>query len=309
MSAERKVVSIDEDKRREEQFNDIIANAKPMITEGQGRTLHTITASACVPLSICFVDPRYQGMRSHKRIGRLESKFDKRKLTPITIVPHYEEHRFAIVDGQGRSIVAPKKGMDYLFATILMDAPEDPTERLKFEAEYFIGQDSEVENVKAHEKHLARVIIGDHAAIILDRMLKRYGVRFTYLQGKREQSVLGSYTDTYNIAKNQGEKCLEYIFSIIENAGWNHEPNGYATFVIKALKDMWIEHPLDRERTHAFLSEKFRKLDPCLFSSAAKTTYPLRDRRVSCALYTEDMVCNELHIERKIYNDTVPNRQ
>ena len=119
MSAERKVVSIDEDKRREEQFNDIIANAKPMITEGQGRTLHTITASACVPLSICFVDPRYQGMRSHKRIGRLESNFDKRKLTPITIVPHYEEHRFAIVDGQGRSIVAPKKGMDYLFATIL----------------------------------------------------------------------------------------------------------------------------------------------------------------------------------------------
>ena len=140
-------------------------------------------------------------------------------------------------------------------------------------------------------------------------MLKRYGVRFTYLQGKREQSVLGSYTDTYNIAKNQGEKCLEYIFSIIENAGWNHEPNGYATFVIKALKDMWIEHPLDRERTHVFLSNKFRKMDPCLFSSAAKTTYPLRDRRVSCALYTEDMVCNELHIERKIYNDTVPNRQ
>lgn len=34
-------------------------------------------------------------------------------------------------------------------AIILMDAPEDPEERLKFEAEYFIGQDSEVDFEKA----------------------------------------------------------------------------------------------------------------------------------------------------------------
>lgn len=52
--------------------------------------------------------------------------------------------RFAIADRQGRWIVAPRKGIDRLNAIILMDAPGDPDERLRFEAEYFIGQDSEV---------------------------------------------------------------------------------------------------------------------------------------------------------------------
>ena len=79
-----KVVQINEEARRIEQFNDVMANAKPMITEGRGKNLHTVTASACIPLSCCYVDKRYQGLRSHKRISQLESKFDKRKLTPIT---------------------------------------------------------------------------------------------------------------------------------------------------------------------------------------------------------------------------------
>ncbi len=130
-----------------------------------------ITGSTVVPLSCCFVDSRYQGMRTHKHLNRLKNKWDERKLTPIILVPHPEEYRFAVVDGQGRCLVAPEKGMDRLNAIILMDAPEDLDERLRFEAEYFIGQDSEVENVKPLEKHLSRVIIGDSAAVSLDKLL------------------------------------------------------------------------------------------------------------------------------------------
>ena len=131
-----------------------------------------------------------------------------------------------------------------------MDAPDDLEARLKFEAEYFIGQDSEVENVKPLEKHLARVIIGDPAAVTIDKLIKEYKISFTNTQGKRGESILGSYTDTYSIAKNRGEKCLDFIFSIIKNAGWNHETNGYATFVMRALRDTWVEHPNDREAIH-----------------------------------------------------------
>ena len=110
-------------------------------------------------------------MRPHKYLNKLKNKWDERKLTPIILVPHPEEYRFAVVDGHGRCLVAPEKGMDRLNAIILMDAPEDLDERLKFEAEYFIGQDSEVENVKPLEKHLSRVIIGDSAAVSLDKLL------------------------------------------------------------------------------------------------------------------------------------------
>ena len=295
------VVAMNEETRRMEQFNDIVANIKPLMTVGKGKNQRAITGSAVVPLSCCFVDSRYQGMRTHKHLNRLKNKWDERKLTPIILVPHPEEYIFAVVDGQGRCLVAPEKGMDRLNAIILMDAPEDLDERLKFEAEYFIGQDSEVENVKPLEKHLSRVIIGDSAAVSLDKLLNKYGIKFVATKGNREESVLGSYTDTYSIVKVHGEKCLDFIFSIIDNAGWNKETNGYATFVMRALREVWIAHPNDRKEIHRYLSKELRQIDPALFSAEAKAKYPKRDHRVSCVLYVEDLVCDGLGIEKKIY--------
>lgn len=295
------VVAMNEETRRMEQYNDIVANIKPLMTVGRGKNQRAITGSAVVPLSCCFVDSRYQGMRTHKHLNRLKNKWDERKLTPIILVPHPEEYRFAVVDGQGRCLVAPEKGMDRLNAIILMDAPDDLDERLKFEAEYFIGQDSEVENVKPLEKHLSRVIIGDSAAVSLDKLLNKYGIKFVATKGNREESVLGSYTDTYSIVKVHGEKCLDFIFSIIDNAGWNKETNGYATFVMRALREVWIAHPNDRKEIHRFLSKELRQIDPALFSAEAKSKYPKRDHRVSCVLYVEDLVCDGLGIEKKIY--------
>lgn len=297
------VVAMNEETRRMEQFNDIVANIKPLMTTGKGKNQRAITGSAVVPLSCCFVDSRYQGMRTHKHLNRLKNKWDERKLTPIILVPHPEEYRFAVVDGQGRCLVAPEKGMDRLNAIILMDAPEDLDERLKFEAEYFIGQDSEVENVKPLEKHLSRVIIGDSAAVSLDKLLNKYGIKFVATKGNREESVLGSYTDTYSIVKVHGEKCLDFIFSIIDNAGWNKETNGYATFVMRSLRETWVAHPNDRKEIHRFLSKELRQIDPALFSAEAKAKYPKRDHRVSCVLYVEDLVCDGLGIEKKIYVD------
>ena len=295
------VVAMNEETRRMEQYKDIVANIKPLMTVGKGKNQRAVTGSAVVPLSCCFVDSRYQGMRTHKHLNRLKNKWDERKLTPIILVPHPEEYRFAVVDGQGRCLVAPEKGMDRLNAIILMDVPEDLDERLKFEAEYFIGQDSEVENVKPLEKHLSRVIIGDSAAVSLDKLLNKYGIKFVASKGKREESVLGSYTDTYSIVKVHGEICLDFIFSIIDNAGWNKETNGYATFVMRALREVWIAHPNDRKEIHRFLSKELRQIDPALFSAEAKSKYPKRDHRVSCVLYVEDLVCDGLGIEKKIY--------
>lgn len=296
-------MAMNDDARKKEQYEDTYANIRPLTVRGKGVTQKVITGSVSVPLSICFIDKRYQGMREHKRLNRLENKWDERKLTPIIIVPHPEEYRFAVVDGQGRCLVAPKKGMSRLNAIVLMDAPDDLGERLKFEAEYFIGQDSEVENVKPLEKHLSRCIIGDPAATTLDRLLKKYNIKFVATKGNRNESVLGSYTDTYSIVRVHGEKCLDFIFSVIENAGWNKEANGYATFVMRALREIWVAHPNDRTMIHTYLSETLRQIDPKLFSSNARAAYPKRDHRASCVLYTEDMVCNGLGIEKKIYTD------
>ena len=296
------VLSKSENARRE-QYEITYANIRPLMVRGKGATQKVITGSVSVPLSLCFIDARYQGLRAHKYIRKLENKWDERKLTPIIIVPHPEEYRFAVVDGQGRCTVAPNKGMTSLNAIVLMDAPNNLEERLKFEAEYFIGQDSEVERVKPLEKHLSRCIIGDSAALCLDGFLKKYNIEITNKAGQRSGSVLGSYADTYALAKIHGEKCLDFIFSLIENAGWNNEPNGYSRYILRTIKEIWFAHPNNRDAIHILLSKKLRKIDPKHFTSSAITKYPKRDVRVSCILYLEDMICDELEIERKIYTD------
>lgn len=286
--------------RQEDLFNVVMDNLKPF---AYSKNKKVIMCSGAVPLSLLYVDTRYQGMRTHSKLNRLKNNWDVRKLAPITLVPHEEEHRFAIVDGQGRYLVAKDLKYSTLQAIVLTDAPKDENERLKFEAEYFINQDSEIEIVKPMEKHLARVIIGDESALTIQKLLDKYGITFVAKKGNRKESVLGSYPVTYKIAKVHGERCLDFIFSIIVNAGWNHEPNGYASYTMKALEEMYVEHPTCREEIHEFLSDKLREQDPVLFSSDAKSKYPKRDYRIACVLHMEDLVCEGLKIKREISFD------
>ena len=294
-------VAFNEEAMRKNQFRNILENAKELMSEGVGKSKRVLTSTAWIPLDMLFVDARYQGLRTHKQINKLRMKFDKRKLTPIIVVPHYEEYRFAICDGQGRWILAPEKGLEGLYAIILMDAPDDPMDRLKFEAEYFIGQNTEVEAIKPIEKHLANVIIGDEPAIIVDTLINKYGIKLMNDGGVREESVLGSYTETYAIAKAHGKECLEFIFSIIENAGWDHETNGYSTAVMRALKEAWRHYPSDRNNIATYLSHELRDITPRIFSSKSTTLYPNRESKLACILYVRDMLEKNLNLPRKYY--------
>lgn len=286
---------------RSEMFNTVMENLNSFSNIGWDKGQKSVMCIGAIPLSLLFVDPRYQELRTHDQIKKLRDNWDVRKLAPITLVPHYEECRFAVVDGQARFRVAKEKGYPSLQAIVLMDAPEDLNERLVFEAEYFIGQDTETEKVKPVEKHLARVIINDKPAVIVDKMLKKYSIQVMKKKGQREASVLGSYIDTYDIAKTHGEKCLDFVFSIITEAGWDRERNGYATFVVRSLRDIWVAHPLYREGIHQMLSDTLRGLSPTLFRANALTSYPVRECRIACVLHMEDIVCDQLGIERKIY--------
>lgn len=298
-----KITSMSIEARREEQFNDTVANIRPVLTDGKGKNLKTVTGFVMVPLSCCFVDERYQGLRLHRKLFYLDRDWSLSKLTAITIVPHYEEHRFAIVDGKGRYLVAPKKGMDRLPANVLLDIPEDYDERLKFEVRCFIGQDTETEEMKDLEKHPGRVILGDEKAVCIKELLDEYKINIVATPGKREASVLGSYPTTYRIVSTHGRKCLEFIFSTINNAGWSKEKNGYATYVMNSLKDAWVAHPNDRIDMSIYLSKNLRQLTPMLFGSKARAKYPTRDPRMACTLYIEDMLCEGLGFPKRIYID------
>lgn len=284
---------------QKELFNTIMDNIRSFSTS-KTKNKKNIGIVA-IPLSLLFVDTRYQGLRAHKRLNKLILNWDERKLTPIVVVPHPESYCFAIVDGQGRWNAAKELKYDTLQAIVLLDVPENEGDRLKLEAQMFIGQDDETENVKPLEKHPARVLIGDESALILEKMFKKYNITYTDTKGAREAGVLGSYPTTYDIAKRHGEFCLEFMFSVIKNAGWDNEPNGYATFVTESLKDIWttFQGTEDRRRIYEFLSDRLREIDPSLFSSNARANYPMRrDTRRACTLYLEDIIYESLGLKK-----------
>lgn len=281
-------------------YETIINNAKPIGKPSSKRY------SASVPIKLLFVDPAYQRIetRSEQKIIALANRWSESKLTPITLVPHPEEYRFAVVDGYGRLRASQMLLVPYteLDGIILTDVPEDPEERRRFEAEIFIGQDNETEPVKPVQKHNARLLLGDNAAIIIQDICDKYGLSFTGRQGSRDGGVLGSYPTTYEIANTHGRKCIEFIFATINDAGWKTEPNGCSTYIMRSLKDTWVAHPNERKEIHDYLSQELRMIDPALFKSRAVTKYPYRDARTACSLYTEDILCMNLRLSRKIYD-------
>lgn len=282
-------------------FDTIMDNVKPLDFDENG---NVITATARIPLSLLFIDDRYQRRHKEKGVQKLYKNWDVRKLAPISVAPHFENKCFSVIDGGNRSTVAEMLGLPSLTATIMMQAPTEDNERLVFECEIFSNQDAESESVRLVEKHRPNVIRGDKGACVVDKFCKEYDVAFTNTSGQRNSAILGSYAEVYDIAKTEnGEKILEFIFSIIENAGWHNETNGYATYVFRALKATWQAHPDNREVIHNFLSKELRQYDPELFGSSARAKYPKRDYRAACVLFTEDMLCEGMGITRKIYKD------
>ena len=112
-------------------FNMAMENVKSFSTNKSRKNTIGIVA---IDLSLLFVDARYQGLRVHRKIKKLINNWDERKLSPIIVVPHPEECRFAVVDGKGRVLAAQELGYDTLYAIVLLDAPENEYDRLKFEA-------------------------------------------------------------------------------------------------------------------------------------------------------------------------------
>lgn len=283
-------------------FDDIMRNANPFQRSLKDPD-HIVSKSFSIPLELLFVDERIQGYRLHKKIKNLIKNFDERKLGPIVVTPHPETCSFSVVDGKGRLTAAYRiGGITHLNAIILCDAPEDPKERLKFEAEYFMMQDRENEKVSDAEKHLPRLAIEDTSALVLEDALDRYNLTFVEEKGRRSKRVIGSYSEYYGIAKKHGSDGLEFIFSIIENAGWAETADAYNSATTRALRNMYTAYPEKREQMHKFLSDKLREYEVDLFISHSRATYPMREQRVAVTLYMQDLVCKELNIPKKVFH-------
>lgn len=253
-----------------------------------------------IPVRLFAIDEKYQtSIRTNRSLKYLIDNFDDAKLLPVTGVPHDEEGKIYLVDGYGRwqasQIVDPVK-YEYLECLVILSAPTEPEERRKFEAEQYAFQNKAVAKMTAIQKHGAYEVMGNPIALAIDELMKEYDFTFVSEQGNRSASVLGSYTELWNLIKNNGIECGYFVFDVLHAAAFDRKTNGLSTNMLRSLKDIYKYYPNDREAAKEFLSKYLRKMNPDHFRAESVTNYPLLDYKTASSLYLEDLLVENLEL-------------
>ena len=245
-----------------------------------------------VPVELLDIDTNYQiEARTDRSLNYLVSHWDENKLQPVQGVPHWEEGKIYLFDGYGRWIASqmiqnPKKDLRVM---VVLNAPSDPEEREKYEAEMYAYQNKDVARMTAPQTHGARLIMHDKATETLEQMIQKYGFEYVLNKGNRSASVLGSYTEALDICK-QSKEMADYIFDICKKSGFDRKQNGYSTYVMRALKDVYKFYPLHRMENAEILVKYLRGISPLYLKSNAVTKYPLLDFKIATSLFMEDIL-------------------
>lgn len=255
-----------------------------------------------VPVELLEIDPEYQTeIRTERDLRYLTDQWDENKLLPLVGVPHWEEGKIYLVDGYGRWIASQyidKEKYSELLVMVILSAPSDERERLEFEAELYAYQNAQVAKMTPLQKHGAMLILHDKPTETLERLKGEYGFEYRATKGNRDASILGSYATALNICKIDNGKCANYVFNICKNAGFDRKTNGYATYIMRGLADIYKLYANNREDTGDLLSATLRKITPQILRSKAVSKYPMLDFRSALSLYLEDIVVNSLHLEQ-----------
>lgn len=255
-----------------------------------------------VPVELLEIDTSYQtDVRTKRDLRYLTANWDENKLLPLVGVPHWEEGKIYLVDGYGRWIasqIVDRTKYKELQVMIILSAPKDKRKRLEFEAEMYAFQNAQVAKMTPLQKHGAMLILHDKATETMEQLKSEYGFEYVANKGTREASVLGSYSVTLDICKIDEGRCAEYVFGICTKAGFDRKPNGYSTYIMRALKDIYKLYANDRQKTKEFLIETFRSLTPLNIKAEAVVKYPMLEMKIAVSLYIEDLVVENLGLEQ-----------
>lgn len=270
-------------------YNVIMGNAQRSTT---GRM------NAVIPVEMIDADVLYQRIegRNHNKILRLKSEWDYNLMDALIVVAHPETHNFFVVDGLGRLTVARELGIEQIDCVIIV-GPEDPVERRKFEASYFLRQAVCTDPLRPVLMHNARVIVGDPIAIAIENVCNEFSVEIMQKQGNRSEKKLGSYDRTYKVVKVNGESGLRFVFNAINSAGFDNEPNGYSGRLVSVLGKFYNAYP---DISASELGEYLRDMSPITFQSRAIAKYPERchNPEIPMILYLQDWATEHKNKEK-----------
>ena len=263
-----------------------------------------------IPTDLMTVDKLYQtDERTQRSLKKLIDNWDENKLEPITVVPHEEEGFFYIVNGYGRWTASkhlPEK-KDYLSAIVLLGLSKEENKRRIQEAELYAYQNRDCSKMTPIQNHGALKIIGEPSVVLFEKLKDKYGFDFGFGKSTSKKiNTIGSYSETLNMIKARDERCFDFVFSTLIACGFDKKTNGYATYVLRAMRDIYDNYGDGKDIVKAIV-KILRGSTPEQFKSFAITKYPNLEYRSACTMYLEDELCRvtDKKNKRKIYGNKI----
>lgn len=258
---------------------------------------------AYIPMELLFADRRFQrlGAKAKKKAKKLAVKWDPKKMDPIRVVPHPETGTFSVIDGWHRYTAADMLGNEYIVCEII-EINGTVEERTIEEARLFATQGDETDSLSPIEKHKANLLLGVYENVKLRELADKYGIIIDdeHERSAKAKNYLTGFYRALRLIKTDSE-AMDYVFNIIVTAGWNLASNGLGNVSLTTLYNIIRMHREYATYITKFLGNYLRGKDPDVFFGASGEKYPERKEEERVTLYIEDIVTENLGIER-VYN-------
>lgn len=211
---------------REDYMRDVLMNLR---TEPNGLQV------GYVPLGMIEI-PAFQ-RNDTKNIAKIAENWDDSKCGYITLSAH--DGHFNVIDGGHRCRAARLCGKTHILAKVYQHLT------LEEEAEVFVHQQDNVAKLTPYDKFNAALMSGDRPDGRSARRLKEVCGRHNIVIKKNpiptSTGCLRSLSQAWHLADTNPE-VLEWMFTLIDEAGWDAEPGALSESYILAMNQMYVRH-------------------------------------------------------------------
>lgn len=254
----------------------IVSNAQIV----QGRKYIT------VPVTEIDIDMPYQRHQSEAAINKLVANWDEDKYEPIKVA--YRDGRFKAWDGGKRLQAQMEMGRVEVDCRLCRETT------LLEEAKSFAHQGDCVTKLKAADIYRCNILLGDPIDTAINDLCHKYCILVPVGRGKVSSHTLGSITEAREIVKAIGKDGFDWLLGFIHNSHWRFSGRAYASPVLRALKNVYLNHREELNTVSKKLAKRIES-DENIKSVAAwqknsVLKYPEMDKRTAMHTYLEEII-------------------
>lgn len=190
-----------------------------------------------LPISLIEVDMDYQREPKPSEIMNILMNYKPTrvdiKLASIRKDENGNYHIY-LIDGFHTIVVEKLKGKTSICCKVIINHTK------KMESDLFGSQNEGKTNIRGKERYRSDLVAGKEIAVAIDTLTRKYGLTVKIDDANKTSTItrtrnINSIEELYRIVRRNGADGLEYVFKMIEEAGWSDNKMAYTQRVLGGI--------------------------------------------------------------------------